>query len=127
MLNRATLIGRLGSDPEVHYTQSGETFTRFTLATNQWWKDKEGNVQETTEWHRIVAWGKIAEICGEHLSKGKLIYVEGPIKTRKWDDEQGNSHYSTEIVLRSLKILDRKNQNTRSEASIQYETDELPF
>jgi len=114
MLNRATLIGRLGADPEIRYTQSGEAIARFNLATSERWKDKEGNTQESTEWHKIVAWGRLAEICGEHLAKGKLVYIEGPIKTRKWDDKDGNTHYSTEIVARSLQILDRKNNGSEA-------------
>ena len=125
MLNKGSLIGRLGADPEVRHTQSGDPVTTFNLATSERWKDKEGNVKESTEWHRIVAWGRLAEICGEHLTKGKLVYIEGPIKTRKWEDKNGDTRYSTEIVARTLQILEKKDNG--SEPVEEQQEDDLPF
>lgn len=126
MLNKAQLIGRLGQDPEVRYTQSGDPVTTFNLATSERWKDKEGNVKESTEWHRIVAWGRLAEICGEHLTKGKLVYIEGPIKTRKWEDKNGDTRYSTEIVARTMQMLDRAGDSKTEDVPPPMDED-LPF
>ena len=108
MINKATLIGRLGRDPEMRYTQSGTAVANFTLATNEVWKDKEGNKQERTEWHRVVAFARLGEICGQYLSKGKLIYVEGRIQTRDWLDKEGVKRYTTEIVANEMKMLESK-------------------
>jgi single-strand DNA-binding protein len=110
MINKAILIGRLGGDPEVRYTQSGTAVANFTMATSERWKDKEGNQQEQTEWHRIVAFARLGEICGEYLSKGSLIYIEGRIQTRSWEDKDGNKRYTTEIVAREMKMLGSKNE-----------------
>src|SRR6266545_851685 len=96
-VNKVILIGNLGRDPEVRYTQNGTAVANFTLATNEVWTDKGGERQEKTEWHRIVVWGKQAEIVREHLSKGKQVYVEGSIQTRQWDDREGNKRQTTEI------------------------------
>ena len=111
MLNKASLIGRLGGDPEVRYTQSGTAVANFTVATSERWKDKDGQQQEQTEWHRIVAFARLGEICGEYLSKGSLVYIEGRIQTRSWDDKDGNKRYTTEIVAREMKMLGSKNDN----------------
>lgn len=108
MLNKASLIGRLGGDPEIRYTQSGTAVANFTMATNERWKDQQGQPQESTEWHRIVAFGRLGEICGEYLSKGSLVYIEGRIQTRQWEDKDGNKRYTTEIVAREMKMLDSK-------------------
>ena len=102
-LNRVMLIGNLGRDPEVRYTQNGSAVANFTLATNEVWTDKGGERQERTEWHRIVVWGKQAEIVREHLTKGKQVYVEGSIQTRQWDDREGNKRQTTEI--KALRVL----------------------
>ena len=107
MINKAILIGNLGADPEVRYTQSGTAVANFNLATTETWT-KEGNKEEKTEWHRIVAFGRLGEICGEYLSKGSKAYVEGRIQTRQWDDKDGNKRYTTEIVAREMKILTPK-------------------
>lgn len=112
MLNKATLIGRLGGDPEVRYTQSGTAVANFTVATSERWKDKDGQQQEQTEWHRIVAFARLGEICGEYLSKGSQVYIEGRIQTRSWDDKDGNKRYTTEIVAREMKMLGSKNDNS---------------
>ena len=108
MVNKAILIGRLGRDPEVRYTQSGTAVASFTLATNEKWKDKEGNPQEQTEWHKIAAFARLGEICGEYLAKGSLVYIEGRIQTRQWEDQDGNKRYTTEIVAREMKMLDSR-------------------
>lgn len=108
MINKAILIGNLGSDPEVRYTQSGAAVANFTIATTEKWKGQDGQMQEQTEWHRIVAFARLGEICGEYLSKGSKVYIEGRIQTRKWEDKDGNSRYTTEIVAREMKMLDSK-------------------
>ena len=105
-INKAILIGRLGSDPEVRYTPSGVAVANFSVATSEEWKDKDsGEKKERTEWHRIVAWRRLGEICGEYLSKGKQVYVEGRIQTRSWDDRDGNKKYTTEIVANDIQFL----------------------
>ena len=105
-INKAILIGRLGSDPEVRYTPSGVAVANFSIATSEEWKDRDtGEKKERTEWHRIVAWRRLGEICGEYLSKGKQVYVEGRIQTRSWDDRDGNKRYTTEIVATDVQFL----------------------
>lgn len=106
-LNKVQLIGNLGKDPELRYTTSGVAVATFSLATSDTWKDQDGNVQERTEWHNIVAWRKLAEICGEWLKKGKKVYIEGRIQTRSYDDKNtGQKRYITEIVADNLIMLD---------------------
>ena len=97
-VNKAILVGRLGGDPEIRYTPSGAAVANFTVATSENWKDKDGQKQEKTEWHKIVAFAKLAEICGEYLHKGKQVYIEGRIQTRKWEDKDGNNdgHFDEE-------------------------------
>jgi single-strand DNA-binding protein len=104
-LNKVILIGRLGRDPEMRFTPSGRAVTNFTMATNEVWTDQSGERQERTEWHRIVTWGKLAENCAKLLSKGKLVYVEGRLQTRSWDDKDGNKRYTTEIIANNMQIL----------------------
>ncbi len=103
-LNKALLIGHLGKDPEIRYTPSGMAVANFSLATTENWT-KDGQRESRTEWHRIVAFGRLAEICGEYLSKGKQIYVEGKIQTREWEDKDGNKRYTTEIVANQMQML----------------------
>jgi single-strand DNA-binding protein len=106
-LNKVMLIGNLGKDPELRYTTSGVAVATFSLATNESWKDQDGNLQERTEWHNIVAWKKLAEICGEWLKKGKKVYIEGRIQTRSYDDKNtGAKKYITEIVAENMIMLD---------------------
>jgi single-strand DNA-binding protein len=106
-LNKVMLIGNLGKDPELRYTPSGVAVATFSIATNESWKDQDGNTQERTEWHNIVAWRKLAEICGEYLKKGKKVYIEGRIQTRSYDDKNtGAKKYITEIVADNLIMLD---------------------
>ena len=97
-VNKVILVGNLGKDPEVRYTPSGQAVANFTIATNENWTDKQGQKQERTEWHRIVVWGKAAELCGEYLSKGRQVYVEGRLQTREWTNKEGAKQYTTEVV-----------------------------
>ena len=104
-INKVILVGRLGKDPEVRYTPSGDAVANFNIATSETWKDKNtGEKQERTEWHRIVAWRKLGEICGEYLSKGRQVYVEGKLQTRSWEKD-GVTRYSTEIVASDVQFL----------------------
>ncbi len=105
-VNKVILIGKLGADPEVRYTSGGSAVATFSIATNERWNDKNtGERQERTEWHRIVAWGRLGEICGEYLAKGKQVYIEGRLQTRSWDDRDGNKRYTTEVVAASMVML----------------------
>ena len=104
-VNKAILIGNLGRDPEVRYTPSGLGVANFTIATSENFTGKDGNRETRTEWHRIVAFGKLAEICGEYLSKGKQVYIEGRIQTREWTDKEGTKRYTTEIVANQMQML----------------------
>lgn len=98
-------MGNVGNDPEMKYTASGQAVANFSVATNESWTGKDGQKNERTEWHRIVAWGKLAEICGQYVAKGKPVYVEGSIRTRSWEDKDGNTKYTTEIHARELQLL----------------------
>lgn len=104
-VNRVTLIGNLGQDPDTRHTPGGQTVCNFTIATNESWVDKTGQKQERVEWHRIVVWGKQADACGKYLSKGRQVYIEGKLQTRKWDDREGVTRYTTEIVAQSVIFL----------------------
>ncbi|RMG63636.1 MAG: single-stranded DNA-binding protein [Calditrichaeota bacterium] len=105
-VNRAILIGRLGSDPDVRYTPSGTPVANFNIATNRVWKDRDGNPQEETTWHRIVVWGRTAEVVKEYARKGSRIFVEGRIQNREWEDQNGQRRYTTEIVASEIQFLD---------------------
>lgn len=105
MLNKVQIIGRLGKDPETKYLPNGTAVTNVSIATTERWKGKDGSKQEKTEWHKVVFWGRIAEIAGEYLAKGSLAYVEGKLETRKWQDQGGNDRYTTEIKAHELKLL----------------------
>ncbi len=104
-LNKVQLIGHLGKDPEVRYTSSGKALATFTLATSTNRRDAEGKDQEFTDWHRIVAWGRLAEVCGEYLAKGRLVYIEGRIQSRDWKDQEGAKRTTVEIVANDLIML----------------------
>jgi single-strand DNA-binding protein len=109
MINKVILVGRLGKDPEIRSTPQGTSVAKFTVATDEKFTDRAGEKQERTEWHNIVAWGKLGEICGQYLKKGKLVYIEGSIRTDSWDDkESGQKKYRTEIVANTMKMLDRR-------------------
>lgn len=104
-INKAIILGRLGSDPEVRHTPGGSTVANFSVATSRSWKNKDGENVDETEWHRIVAWGRLAEICKEYLRKGSQIYLEGRIQTRDWEDQNGQKRYTTEIVMNEMQML----------------------
>ncbi len=104
-VNKAILVGNLGRDPEVRYMPDGGAITNISIATTDNWKDKGGEKQERTEWHRVVFFGKLAEIAGEYLKKGSQVYVEGRLQTRKWQDKDGNDKYTTEVVASDMKML----------------------
>lgn len=126
MINKAIIVGNLGADPEVRYTQSGSQVASFNVATTERWRDQSGEQKESTEWHRIVAWKRLAEICGEYLHKGSKVYIEGKIQTRKWQDQNGNDRYTTEIVAREMKMLDRREGAGGGGGNQSYEPSEPP-
>ncbi len=107
-LNKVILIGNLGRDPELRYTANGQPVANFTLATTESWTNKSGEREQRTEWHRIVTWGRLAEICGEHLNKGKQVYVEGRLQTREWEDREGNKRKTTEVTANQVLMLGRR-------------------
>lgn len=110
-INKVILIGNLGGDPELRYTGSGTAVCNFTVATNESYKDKEGNMVDKTEWHRVVAWGRLAEICGEYLKKGRQVYIEGSLQTNQWEDKDGNTRYTTEVKAREMQMLGSRDGN----------------
>ena len=124
-LNKALLIGNLGKDPEVRYTPTGSAITNFSLATSEKWTDKDtGEKKEKTEWHRIVCFGRIAEICGEYLSKGSQVFIEGKIQTRSWEDKDGTKRYTTEIVANIVQFLGGKQSEAKT---VNQEGEDIPF
>ena len=130
MLNKAMLIGRLGGDPEVRFTQSGTAVCSFSIATSEAWTDKNGEKQERTEWHRITCWDKLAENVGKFLSKGRQVYVEGKLQTRKWTDKDGTDRYTTEIVARQVSFLGSRPEGEnqpRNAPPPEDDPDEIPF
>ena len=116
-LNKAMIIGRLGADPEVRYTQSNTAVATLSVATTERYKDRNGEQQESTEWHRVVAWGRLAEICQEYLKKGSLAYFEGPIQTRQWEDKDGQKRYTTEIKALNMQMLDSRSGDSGQQGS----------
>jgi len=116
-VNKVILVGRLGRDPEVKYTPSGAPVAKFSLATDESFKDRSGEQQKHTEWHNIVAWNKLAEICGEYLTKGKLVYIEGSIRSRQWEDQTGNKRTTYEIIARTMQMLGSKAESERASAA----------
>ena len=110
-VNKAILIGRAGKDPETRYMTNGEAVTNLSLATSENWKDKAGEKQEKTEWHNLTFYKRLAEVVGEYVKKGSLIYVEGKIQTRKWQDKEGKDRYTTEIVCNEMQMLGDKKQD----------------
>jgi len=115
-VNKVILIGRLGKDPELKYTPSGVPVAKFSLATDESFKDRNGELQQRTEWHNIVAWQKLAEICGEYLTKGKLVYIEGRIQSRQWEDQQRVKHTAYDIVASRMQMLGSKAESERAAA-----------
>jgi len=136
-INKVILIGRLGKDPEIRYTPNGAAVANFPIATSREWKDKNtGEKQENTEWHRIVAWERPGEICGEYLHKGSQVYVEGRLQTRSWQDQDGNKRWTTEIIAQVLQMLDSgarggdvqpKSQRSPTEEPIDVPEEDIPF
>ena len=116
-LNKVLLIGRLGKDPETRYFQDGTTVVNMSLATDEGYTDRDGNKVDKTEWHRIVAFGKQAEICSQYLQKGSKIFVEGKLRTRKWQDQDGQDRYITEIVIFRVLFLDNRRQQSQTETA----------
>lgn len=115
-VNKVILIGNLGKDPEMRYMPNGEAVTNITLATTDTWKDKSGEKQEKTEWHRVTFYRKLAEIAGEYLKKGRPVYVEGRLETRKWTDKAGTDRYTTQIICNDMKMLGTKPHSDESES-----------
>lgn len=104
-VNKVFLLGHLGQDPEMRYTSNGTAVANFSLATSEKWKGEDGQWKGKTEWHKICAWGKLAEICGEYLTKGKQVFIEGKLQTRNWEDKDGNKRTTTEIIASSMQML----------------------
>lgn len=129
-LNKVMLIGNAGKDPEIRYTADGKAVASLSLATSEKWKDKGGEWQEKTEWHNLTFWGKLAEICGEYVVKGKTIYVEGRLETRKWQDNSGNDRYTTGIVCDKMQMLGSKGESKPADNHANeppFEDDDIPF
>ncbi len=135
-INKVILIGNLGADPEVRYTPSGKAVANFRIATTENWTNKDGGKEERTEWHRIVAWGRLGEICGEYLNKGKQVYIEGKLQTRGWEDREGNKRYTTEIVAQTMQMLGSAGREGRASSSderypveepVMVPEDDIPF
>jgi len=133
-LNRALLIGNLGADPELSYTPSGTAKATMRIATHEVWTGKDGERNERTEWHRVVAWGRLAEICGQYLAKGRQVFIEGRLQTRSWEDRDGNKRWTTEIVASGMQMLgsprDFRDESAQLEpgpAETAESEDEIPF
>jgi len=129
-VNKVILVGNLGVDPEVRFTPGGQAVANFRIATSESWKDKDGQKQERTEWHRIVVWGKLGELCGEYLKKGRQVYLEGRLQTREWNDKEGKKNYTTEVVASNVCFLGsadgRKMEGRREEGPMQGYPDSGP-
>lgn len=125
-VNKVILIGNLGSDPELRYTPNGVAVANFSVATSERWNDKDGKSQERTEWHRIVAWRKLAEIAGEYLKKGRQVFVEGKLQTRSWEDQDGVKRYMTEIIADNIQMLGRRGEDEPSASSQDFGTADFP-
>jgi len=135
-VNKVILVGNLGADPEIRYTPSGTAVANFRLATHEQWKNKNGEKEERTEWHRIVAWARLGEICGEYLRKGSQVYIEGRLQTRSWEDRDGNKRFVTEVVAQAMQMLgsprkegeaDSVEERYPSEEPITIPDDDIPF
>lgn len=124
-VNRATIIGKLGNDPEIRYSSGGDAIANLSIATTDIWKDKNGDKQEKTEWHRVTMFGRLAEICDEYLKKGSQVYIEGKLQTRKWTDKSNIERYTTEIVADRMQMLggNRKTDDSKSDDI----DDDIPF
>lgn len=130
-VNRVILVGNLGADPELRYTASGMAVAKFRIATSETYTDRQGTRQERTEWHQVVAWGKLAEICGQYLSKGRLVFIEGRVRSRSWEQE-GVKRYAFEIVADTMKMLgpgrgERETEPSFSPPEGGVPEDDIPF
>jgi single-strand DNA-binding protein len=125
-VNKAIIVGNLGRDPEMRYTQNNTPVTTFTVATTDIWNDRNGEKQESTEWHRVVAWGRLAEICGQYLAKGRQVYIEGRLQTRDWEDKDGQKRYTTEIVAQTMQMLGSRVDGPQRQASPQQSQPQEP-
>jgi len=126
-LNKLMIIGHLGRDPEMRYTPSGKPVTTFSVATSRTWHSADGERHEETEWFNVVAWGGLAEICNQHLHKGMQVYVEGRLQTRRWEDAEGNKHFTTELVAKEMIMLGEKKDTLRTTVEQDEEEGEFPF
>lgn len=126
MLNKVMLIGRLGADPEIKYAQSGTPVANLRIATDESYTDRNGQRQEKTEWHTVIAFQRTAEICQQYLHKGSLVYIEGKLQTRKWQDKNGQDRYSTEIQCQRLQMLERKQEGAHTQQSAPQQAHEEP-
>jgi single-strand DNA-binding protein len=127
-LNKLMIIGHLGRDPEMRYTPSGRPVTTYSVATTRSWHSADGERHEETEWFNVVAWGSLAEICNQHLRKGQQVYVEGRLQTRRWEDSEGNKHYTTELVAKEMIMLgDKRETYTAEDHDDEGENEALPF
>ncbi len=127
-VNKAILVGHLGADPESRFTPSGVAVSTFNMATNESWKNSEGNYEDRTEWHRIVLYGKAAETANEYMKKGQMAYIEGRIRTRSWEDKDGITRYTTEVLADRFTMLGRKSDNSGAPpAKNDNDDDDLPF
>ena len=139
-VNCVHLLGRLGQDPELKYTPSQTPVCNFSMATSESWKDKNGKKQERTEWHRVVIWGALGELCSKHLSKGSQAFVEGELRTRKWEDKEGKTNYTTEVIAKRVEFvggfkatgeshekLEEKKNDYQVASDPSYSIDDIPF
>ncbi|MDL1966126.1 MAG: single-stranded DNA-binding protein [Candidatus Desulfofervidus auxilii] len=129
-INKVILIGHLGADPELRYTPNGTPVANFRIATTERWTNKQGERTESTEWHRIVAWGKLGEFCGQYLNKGKQIYIEGRLRTRSWEDRDGKKQWTTEIIAQRLQLLGKPEKPSEEEVPVPEEApveEDIPF
>jgi len=117
-VNKVILLGRLGQDPELKYTPGGAAVCNFSVATTESWTDKQGAKQEKTEWHRIVVWGKLAELCNQYLAKGRQAFVEGRLQTRSWDDKDGTKRYTTEIMANTVQFIGGATANNNATTNV---------
>jgi single-strand DNA-binding protein len=107
-VNKVIIVGNVGRDPEVRFTKAGTAVATFSVATSERFKDRDGDKQERTEWHRVVAWAQLADICGKYLRKGKQVYIEGRLQTRDWEDKDGHKRYTTEVIANQMQMLGRR-------------------
>jgi single-strand DNA-binding protein len=126
-LNKVMIIGHLGRDPEMRYTPSGRPVTTFSVATSRSWHSADGERHEETEWFNVVAWGSLAEICNQYLRKGQQVYIEGRLQTRRWEDTEGNKHFTTELVAKEMIMLGERRDVSSTFVSKPGEEGEFPF